>query len=57
MEWVLDQYQASEDQRSGIRSDPNLWSANPRYIVELVGRVVGVSVETERIVKGLPGLR
>src|SRR5262249_15560371 len=53
LEWVIDQYQVSEDARSGIRSDPNR-AEDPEYIVRLVGQVVRVSVETVRIVNGLP---
>jgi predicted helicase len=53
LEWVIDQYQVTEDKRSGIRSDPNR-ADNPQYIVRLVGQVVRVSVETVKIVKGLP---
>ena len=54
LEWVIDQYQVSEDKRSGIHSDPNRVD-DPEYIVRLVGQVVRVSVETVKIVKGLPG--
>lgn len=53
LEWVVDQYQVSEDARSGIRSDPNR-PDDPESIVRLVGQVVKVSVETVRIVEGLP---
>jgi predicted helicase len=53
LEWVIDQYQVTEDKRSGIRSDPNR-PDDPEYIVRLVGQVVRVSVETARIVAGLP---
>jgi predicted helicase len=53
LEWVIDQYQISEDQRSGIQSDPNR-EDDPQYIVNLVGQVVRVSVETVKIVQSLP---
>ena len=53
LEWVIDQYQVSEDKRSSIRSDPNR-ADDPEYIVRLVGQVVRVSLETVRIVSGLP---
>ncbi len=53
LEWVIDQYQVSEDKRSGVRSDPNRLD-DPQYIVRLVGQVVRVSVETVGITKGLP---
>ncbi len=55
LEWVLDQYQVSVDKRSGITSDPNR-ADDPEYIARLVGRVVTVSVETEKCVRGLPPL-
>ena len=51
---MIDQYQASTDKRSGITSDPNR-EDDPEYIVRLVGQVVRVSVETVKLVKGLPG--
>lgn len=56
LDWVIDQYQVKTDARSGITSDPNQYSEDERYIVELVGRVIAVSVQTVEIVNGLPGL-
>jgi predicted helicase len=53
LEWVVDQYQVSQDKRSGIRSDPNR-ADDPEYIARLVGQVVRVSMETVKIVDGLP---
>jgi predicted helicase len=53
LDWVIDQYRIKTDKRSGITSDPN----NPddeEYIVRLVGQVIRVSLETVKIVKGLP---
>ncbi len=55
LEWVIDQYQVTEDEHSGIRSDPNR-PDDPEYIVRLVGQVIRVSVETVRIVNSLPAL-
>ena len=52
LEWVIDQYQASEDKRSGIVSDPNNLD-NEEYIVRLVRKVVTVSVETVKLVNEL----
>jgi len=52
LEWVIDQYQVSEDKRSGIVSDPNNLD-DEEYIVRLVGRVVPVSVETVKLVEEL----
>lgn len=53
LEWVVDQYRVKTDQRSGITSDPNKGD-DPEYITRLIGQVVRVSVETVRIVNGLP---
>ena len=53
LEWVIDQYQVSEDRRSGIVSDPNR-DDDPEYIVRLVGQVIQVSLETVQIISELP---
>jgi predicted helicase len=53
LDWVIDQYQRKQDPRTGITSDPNDPAA-PRAIVELVERVITVSVETMNIVDALP---
>ena len=53
LEWVIDQYRVTEDAPSGIRSDPNR-PEDEQYIVKLVARVVAASVETAKVVKGLP---
>jgi predicted helicase len=47
---VIDQYQVKGE------FDPNR-EDDPGYIVKLVAQVVRVSVETVRIVKGLPDYR
>jgi len=49
LDWIIDQYQVSEDKRSGIVSDPNNVD-DEEYIARLVGKVVTVSVETVRLV-------
>lgn len=55
--WLMDRYQVRTDKASGIVNDPNEYSDNPRYIVELVERVVTVSMETLDIVDSLPPLK
>jgi predicted helicase len=52
LEWVIDQYQVSEDKRSGIVSDPNNLD-DEEYIVRLVRQVVTVSLETVQAVDEL----
>ena len=55
VEWIVDQYRVKVDKRSGIRNDPNRPDA-PQYIVDLIGRVITVSLRTVEIVRGLPRL-
>lgn len=56
LEWVMERYAVNIHKESGIRNDPNDWSDDPRYIVDLVKRVVRVSMETVRIVTALPAI-
>ena len=56
LEWVIDQYRVKVDKRSGIVNDPNRAEPQPRYIVDLIGRVVSVSLQTVEIVRALPEL-
>lgn len=59
LDWVIDRYQVKTDKASGIINDPNDWAkeqGDPRYILELLGRIVTVSVETVKIVRALPPL-
>jgi predicted helicase len=55
LEWIVDQYQVSTDKRSGITNDPNR-ADDPQYILQLIGQVVTVSLETVKIVRSLPPL-
>lgn len=59
IEWILDRYQVKTDKASGIVNDPNHWSrevSDPRYIIDLLARIVTVSLETMSIVDALPAL-
>jgi predicted helicase len=59
IEWIMERYQYTRDKDSGIVNDPNDWSKEhdqPRYILDLLKRVVRVSLETMKIVKDLPAL-
>ncbi|MEO6739485.1 MAG: type ISP restriction/modification enzyme, partial [Chthoniobacteraceae bacterium] len=55
LEWVIDQYQVSTDPRSGITNDPNR-EDEPDYIVKLIGKVISVSLETQKLIAALPAL-
>jgi len=54
-EWVIDQYQTSTDPRSGITTDPNR-EDEPDYIVKLIGKVITVSLETQKLTAAMPKL-
>ncbi|RRD05025.1 helicase [Arachnia propionica] len=59
LEWVMDRYVVKTDKSSGIVNDPNDWcreQRNPRYVIDLLKRVVTLSLETNRIIGQLPSL-
>jgi predicted helicase len=56
IEWIMERYAIRQDPVSKIVNDPNEWSEDPRYIIDLVKRIVRVSIETNRIVASLPPL-
>ena len=55
LEWVVDQYRVKVGRRSGIENNPNR-ETEPRYIVDLIKRVITVSLKTVEIVENLPEL-
>ncbi len=54
LEWLIDRYKVTQDKQSGIVNDPNGWFDDPRDLITAIRRIVHVSVETARIVNGLP---
>lgn len=57
IEWIMERYQVTTDSESRIRNDPGDWCRehnDPRYILDLLRRIVRVSMETNRIVAELP---
>ncbi|WP_294219714.1 type ISP restriction/modification enzyme [Prosthecobacter sp.] len=60
LEWVMERQSVTTDKDSGITNDANLWATetmnNPKYPLELFLRVITVSLETMKIVNGLPKL-
>lgn len=56
--WVMERQCVKTDKASGIVNDANLWAIetmnNPKYPLELVLRVITVSLETMKIVDSLP---
>ena len=59
IEWVMERYQVTTNKDSGIVNDPNKWleeCGDEKYIVNLILKVVTVSMETQKIVSTLPRL-
>ena len=51
--FLIDRYQVKTDAASGIVNDPNTYSEDPLYIVNLIRRLVTVSVKTMGIIDSL----
>lgn len=60
LEWVRERQVVKTDNKSGITNDANRYAietmGNPAYPLELFQRVITVSLETMKIVRGLPKL-
>lgn len=54
IEWILDQYQVKTDKASQITDDPNDYSEDPKYIFNLLLRIITVSLRTLDLVAQLP---
>ncbi len=57
IDWIIDRYYIKTDKASGIVNDPNAWAEEhnePRYILDLIGRVITLSLRTLDIVESLP---
>uniref|UniRef100_UPI003563EAF1 type ISP restriction/modification enzyme n=1 Tax=Roseovarius sp. TaxID=1486281 RepID=UPI003563EAF1 len=60
LEWVMERQVVKQDKASGIVNDANDYAnetiGDPRYPLDLFRRVITVSLETMKIVSGLPKL-
>ncbi|MDO5297637.1 MAG: hypothetical protein Q4F00_13600 [bacterium] len=56
LERLIYMYQVKTDKDSGITNDPNLYSDDPRYVVDLIKRVTYVALDTVKMVEALPAL-
>lgn len=58
IEWIIKEYAVQEDSKgkSGIVNDPNTYSDDERYIVDLLNKVITISLETMEVVDRLPPL-
>ena len=60
IEWVMERQQISTHKDSGITNNPNDWARetmnNPRYPLDLLLKVITISLESVGIIRGLPKL-
>ena len=60
IEWIMERYAVTTDKASGITNNPNDWAIehnDPKYIFNLLLRIITVSLETMKIVKELPKMK
>ena len=61
IQWVMERQCVKADKASGLVNDANRYAietmGNPAYPLELLQRIIQVSMETMKVVKGLPSLR
>ena len=52
--WIIDQYRIKVDKKSGITDDPNDFSEDPKYILNLLLSIITVSMKTLELIDELP---
>ncbi|PTJ55371.1 helicase [Staphylococcus saprophyticus] len=52
--WLIDQYQIKKDNKTGIVNDPNEFSKDPKYILNLLLSIITVSMRTLELIEELP---
>lgn len=57
LDWIEDRYRIRVDSDSGISNDPNDFSGDPEYIVQLIERLSTVAKQTIEIRANLPKLK
>jgi predicted helicase len=55
LEWLIDQYRVTRDERGNIVNDPNRLD-HEQYILRLIAQVITVSLETLKITAPLPSI-
>jgi predicted helicase len=58
IEWIMERYQITRHAESQILNDPNLWTPdNPKYILNLLLKIIQMSLESMKIITKLPELK
>lgn len=52
--WIMDQYQIKQDKKSGIIDDPNKFSMEEDYILNLLLKIINLSINTVQLIKQIP---
>lgn len=56
IDWILDQYQVKVKRGSGIVDDPNKYSGDSKYILNLLLSIINMSIQTVNLADTLPEL-
>ncbi|MEC0581814.1 DEAD/DEAH box helicase family protein [Bacillus spizizenii] len=56
IQWIIDQYQIKEDKKSGIIDDPNKYSTDEKYVLNLLISIINVSLKTVELIEQMPPL-
>jgi predicted helicase len=56
IEWIMDRYSVKEDADSGNMNDPNSYSEDPKYVLNLLLSVIAMSKNILELQKSLPTL-
>ena len=54
IEWIIDRYEIKIHKDSGIMNDPNLYSSDTKYILNLLLSVISLSVQSVDLISDLP---
>lgn len=54
VEWIMEKYSVTIDKESKIKNDPNRYSDNPKYILNLLLSIIALSLRTEELIDKLP---
>ena len=60
LEWIIGKHKYKIDTDTGIVDDPNIFAnetmKNPAYLLDLIPKVIFLSLETQKLIKSLPEL-
>jgi len=57
LDWIVDRYESKVDGDTRLLNDPNTYSSDPKYVFDLICRLITLSLETNRIRNSLPPIR